>query len=198
MEIYQLIHLFLQSIRIPINMKSFDTEFPISIYVFNVQKFNNDEYNFDFRDDVNFRTVFVRLDDIGILASFDAGAQAVEGKKFFGKYLDKSLHPLQFEELGANLFYKASLFNRNPKVIIQEFENEITIHHMPIAGMSMKPVFRQWNHEAYAHCLSLFTGFPIEFIQPNKNQNQTMTWLENEKDEFMFLNIRDYPYRGYE
>ena len=192
---YQLIHFFLQSVRIPVKMESFETGYPVTIYLFKVQKLKCNDYNFDFRDDINLKTIYARIGDIGILAAFDAGAQAVEGEEYFGRYLQKKLHPLQLEELGANLFYKASLLDRNPKVLIKETESEITIHHLPIAGLSMKSVFREWAEEDYIQILSTFTGAPVEFICPN--ESQIMTWLTNQNGEFTSIDLKNNPYRGY-
>ena len=191
---YQLIHFFLQSVRIPIKIESFEANYPVSLFIFDLQELSQNELNFDFRDDINLRTIFIRLGDIGILASFDAGTQSIEGEKFFGQYINEKLHPLQFEELGANLFYKASLLTRSPKVIIYEKDEEAIVQFMPIAGLSTKPIFAKWEVENYADFLSMFTAAPKKHINPI--QGKIMTWLHNPEGEFMVLDVAKNPYRG--
>ena len=197
MTIFQMHHYFLQSCRVPMTFECFDAEHPWTIYVFHMQELRDHRVNWDFRDDINYRTVFVRVGNVGMLAAFvDGGAISVDAGNSFSRYSEYQLHPLQFEELGAAFFYKASLFDRTPKFILSETDNLCKVVIMPIAGLSQKPVFKKWDPNVYTQVLSIFTGAPVEQIQPAPGK--VMTWLrQQENDEFMRLDIGKVPYRGY-
>lgn len=114
LEHFSLIHYFIQGLRIPITFQSADAPFPGSLFIFRLQSPKDPRACFDFRDDIINQAIFLRLGDVGLLAAFDAGAQSVACKDTFERYTRCVLHPQQFEELGARLFYNARLFNRNP------------------------------------------------------------------------------------
>lgn len=195
MKMFQMHHYFLQSSRVPMAFECFDAEVPWTIYVFQVQPLKTHRANWDFRDDINYRTAFVRMGTLGILAAFDAGAISMDAGDSFLRYAKHPLHPLQFEELGAAFFYKASLFDRTPKLIVTETEGLHKIMIMPIAGLSTKPVFRDWDFHTFAQVLSIFTDTPLEQIHPVPGK--IMTWLrQQENDEFMHLSVDKIPYRG--
>src|SRR5690606_13326652 len=98
--------------------------------------------------------------------AFDMGAQAFEGANFFPRHQAQLLHPVQLEELGANLFAKAKVFQRSPKVMFVESDGEVHFNVLPIAGASMKPVFGELKVEDVAACLSFFTGLHLETLLP--------------------------------
>lgn len=196
MAAFQMHHYFLQSCRVQMEFECFDAEYPWTIYIFQMQELAEQRANWDFHDDINCRTVFVRMGNIGMLAAFDAGAISVDAGNAFSRYSEYSLHPLQFEELGAAFFYKASLFDRTPKFVVTETDGLCKVMVMPVAGLSRKPVFKEWNPNSYAKVLSIFTGASIEQILPEPGK--VMTWLRRQEDnEFMRIDIENVPYRGY-
>lgn len=195
MEAFQMHHYFLQSCRVPMEFMSADAAHPWTIYVFQIQELDNQKMGWDFRDDIHYDTLFIRLGGVGILAAFDCGAISVDAGTSFSRYSKFHLHPLQFEELGAAFFYKASLFNRTPKFVMAENENTFQVSVMPMSGLSGKPVFDEWNLDAYAQVLSFFTGVPVEQLHPAPDK--IMTWLKKQdSDEFMFIDITKSPYRS--
>jgi hypothetical protein len=196
LEPFELIHHFLQAIRVPTVFRSSDAPFPGSIYVFKVQAPREHRAHFDFRDDIEHQTVFLRLGSIGILAAFDFGAQAVEGRRFFGRYARYSLHPMQFEELGAFFFYKARLFNRRPTVLLAESGpgGRAMVVVPPIAGMSGGPVFGSWNPQHFAEVLSVFTKTPLHTLHPQPTK--IMTWLARPDGSWLRMDLRRIQYRG--
>ena len=105
------------------------------------------------------------------------------------------LHPLQFEELGAVLFYKASLLNRVPKVGINECDGSVHVAVFPLRGLSTTPVFSPWVDADYAKVLAMFTAVPIsELFDPQQGVRTTLQKPENE--EVLFMDIAKLPWRG--
>lgn len=159
MHRYDLHHLFLQSSRIPF---SFQPGVPASVFVFPVQVPNEETLQFDLRDDLDNLAIFLRLGDTGILASLQDGrAMTIGPGSFFQQYQAAPLHPLQFEELGARFFCWLAKLNRTPKFLISGGISGITVHQLPLAGLSRKPVFDRYEPKEYAHYLSAFTQIPL-------------------------------------
>jgi hypothetical protein len=131
---------------------------------------------------------------VGILVAFDMGAQSREGKLFFSKYLDKQLHPIQFAELGAYLFIKAKKFRRNPKVIFTESPNEITFIPLPVAGMSMAPVFDDIKSEELAEAKMFFLEYPKEAVMPVEGEGLVATWLHKADGSFHDIKMDKEPW----
>jgi hypothetical protein len=162
------LHVFLQAARLKINFQCMHAAFPASVFAFKVQEPKALEARFDFRDDIRFPALYMRLGSVGILAAFDAGAQAYEWGPLYRKYRRYRLHPPQLEELGAAMFCKANLFDRVPKLIVygdQHRGHEIMI--MPLAGLSTKPIFQEWDDTVFAEFPSAFTRIPVARLTPN-------------------------------
>lgn len=193
-----MLHILMQSIRLKMKFESSDQiDFPASVFVFDLQEPETIEAKFDFRDSCVYHTVYLRLGNKGILAAFDCGALDVEIGRLLRRESKYILHPIQFEELGAKFFYKASLFNRTPKFVVTKFDGEYQFFVMPIMGLSSVPVFNEWQHEEYGRVLSEFVGIPLEVIMPKAGE--VMTWLageDNESPEVPFIDINKQPYRG--
>ena len=186
---YKMHHVFLQGVRLPLK---FETGFPASIFVFSLQESDDISNRFDLNDGIAALTISIRLGRVGIIAALqDGGAQAEMFDDYMTRFEDKSLHPLQFAELTAKVFYKASLFNRTPKYMLMQGSQgskEVTVVQMPLAGFSTKPVFDEWDFGRYAKCLSRITGYPVgQIYEP---PNKVMTWLTNDRDEFVFIDLR--------
>lgn len=187
---FRMHHYFLQSVRVPMSFQNF---FPASIYIFELQSPTDILKQFDLRDDLPRMTMFVRMGNVGILASLqDGGAQQDARQRYFGAYQGLPLHPIQFEELGANFFYAASIFNRTPKYMTAEQNGKVEVSQAPLAGLSGKPLFDKWEMSEYAKFLSVFVGRPMEDVHPYNDQ--VLTWLSDGKSEkFLFMEIESNP-----
>jgi hypothetical protein len=197
MRRYRMIHVFLQAARLPVDFQCIRAAFPASVFAFKVQEPKTLEARFDFRDDVQSPALYLRLGSVGILAAFDAGAQAYEWGPLYRKYRRYRLHPLQLEELGAAMFYKASLFDRVPKLIVSgDRLGGYQIMIMPLAGFSTKPVFREWDGVAFAEFLSAFTNMPVGHLTADGGR-RVMTFMKGDgSNRFKAIDIRRNPYRG--
>jgi hypothetical protein len=121
-------------------------------------------------------TIACRIGEVGLLASLqDGGAQRDSKLPSWRRFQKLKLHPLQFTELSAAFFYSAFLVNRVPKFLIVE-SVPVQVVQSPLQGMSMKPIFADWNQEEFARrFFAPMIGLPLEEIfQPSKG---VASWL---------------------
>lgn len=168
LEQFRACHQFLQAVRIKCK---FHKPVPWSIFVFKVQKYAEKERNFDFRDNIFSLTVALRMNDMGIIACLQDNHAHED---IFGSYFNKihriALHPAQFNELVAMIFYKTSLLNRIPKYVTVLLEDRIEVFSLPLQGYSSKPIFDDWSQQEFAKFVSFHCGIPYEqaFHPPDK------------------------------
>ena len=217
---FRMLHFFLQSIRVSMRFHCANTAFPASVFTFDLQCPETSTARFDFKDNPVNQTIYLRLGTKGILAAFDGGAQDAVVGDLFRRDATQKLHPLQFEELGAKLFYKASLATRVPYFLIaenagfhdvillsmddsdnpsrvraaQHASGAVLFQAIPPANETVPSFFRDWDQKLYAQFLSAFSGVPLEVVNPAGNQ--VMTWLRDDANRFKLIDIRVQPYRG--
>ncbi|HTE01823.1 MAG TPA: hypothetical protein VK668_21185 [Mucilaginibacter sp.] len=167
------LHLMLQSINQPILFEDFK---PFSLFLFKV---NNESDLFGYRDEINTLTFSLRIKDFGLIICLqDNGANRLYHQEVLGKIEGKTLHPIQFEEFNARIFYSAYLFNRLPEYNILPVGDETYLEAMPLRGMSSKPLFDFWQNKTYGQVLENFWkkwGFVL--LEIIKNQEQPMSFL---------------------
>src|SRR5262249_31804760 len=101
--------LMLQSVRVPMRFHGADSGFPASVFVFKLAQPKTMAARFDMRDELVNKAIALRLGTTGVLAVFDGGVQEQVLGHLFRRDGQRTIHPLQFEELAAKLFYKATL-----------------------------------------------------------------------------------------
>ncbi|WP_353195647.1 hypothetical protein [Parapedobacter defluvii] len=145
------LHLMLQSLILPMQ---FDGGIPFTVLVFEV---DNDEQTFNYRDEINTLVYSLRMNDVGIIVCLqDNGTNGVYHRESVQKVEGRCLHPIQFEELCARFFYSAYLFNRLPEYTVLPTDEQVYIEPMPLADMSMKPIFDPWQVKTYGQVLENF------------------------------------------
>jgi hypothetical protein len=169
------LHLMLQSINLPITLEGFK---PYSIFLFKVD--NNPE-EFGYRDEINTLTFSLRIKDFGIIICLqDNGANRIYHKEILEKIRSRVLHPIQFEEFCARVFYSAYLFNRLPEYNILTVGDEIFIEAMPLRGISSKPLFDDWIGKTYGQVLENFwKNWGFLLFEIIKNPENPMSFLFN-------------------
>jgi hypothetical protein len=183
-------HFFVQSLSIPMRFTYENKErIPGSVFLFDLKDSADDSRRFDFRDDLVALSVFIRVGNRGIIAAADGGAIDLAIGDAIRSDGARKLHPLQFYELGARIFYKARLFNRTPKYTMMKHKDNFEVMQMPLAGLSGLPVFNDWNHPDYAEVLSAFTGHPIEKIAPG-DRSKVMTWLRDQNGKHLNIPLK--------
>jgi hypothetical protein len=185
LERFKLHHFFLQSIKRPIE---FHGAFPASRFVHRLQSPKDVRRQFNFRDLHHFLGLSIQLGGVGMIAVLqDGGVQAdILGDTHRG-YYELELHPLQFAEMTARTFYKATLMNRTPKFTIGEGNERITVIQLPLMGFSARPVYDEWSDAHYAWVLSEHTRYPRDVISPAPGQ--VVTWLRNDRGDFLYLDV---------
>ena len=145
------LHLMLQSIYQPVVFEDFT---PFSLFLFKV---DNEPELFGYRDEINTLVFSLRINDFGLIICLqDNGANRSYHRELLSKIEGRSLHPIQFEEFNARIFYSAYLFNRLPEYNVLPIGEETYIEAMPLRGMSSRPLFDFWQNKTYGQVLENF------------------------------------------
>lgn len=175
---FEHMHFLMQSAHGRYEFHGVEVAYHTSILVFDVQEFDNEMFNFMYHDDVSLGCIAIRIGKIGIIYVADGGAQERIAQEVLPKLFAHQLHPLQFEEMTALTFARARGFNRNPlHILVKGGSDQSTrmIFQPPLAGLSNRPVFDEFDRTVFAQLLSQFTGIPLEIISPANGQ--VMTWI---------------------
>ena len=193
---FAMTHLLIQNAHLRIDfLAEGEKRTPGSVFVFRLQSPTQVEMQFDFRDDILRLAVFLRLGNRGIIAIADGGAVDIDVGDILRRDGNFELHPVQFEELCAIAFYKASLLNRTPTYLMSEGTNGLQIFKMPLAGLSGKPVFDPWVPSNYAEVLSMFTGHPLDKIAPG-DRSKIMQWRVDKQGKRLKIDLKKFPVRA--
>jgi hypothetical protein len=185
----QIHHQFLQGSRIPIK---FIDCFPASIFVYRLQRPPSGAYEFNFRDLPVALCVALQMGTVGIVAALhDARTQERAYGSLLRQYERFALHPVQFLELIAAIFYRTTLLNRIPKYIVIESVDALNVFQLPLRGFSLRPIYDDWENAAYAQHLSFHTGLPMEqvFRPP-----MVATYVHGPDRKPQFLDLRTNPW----
>ena len=95
-----------------------------------------------------------------------------------GKINGQVLHPVQFEEFCARVFYSAYLFNRLPEYNLLPVADELYIEAMPLRGMDSRPLFEHWQNKTYGQVLENFWGkWGFLLLEIIKDPERPMSFL---------------------
>lgn len=174
------LHLMLQSLNLPLVLEDFK---PYSVFLFKVENETDDFY---YRDEINTLTFSLRINDFGLIICLqDNGANKLYHREVLEKIGDAVLHPIQFEEVCARVFYSAYLFNRLPEYNVMEVGDDIYIEAMALRGMSSKPLFDDWMNKTYGQVLENFwKPWGYLLFEIIKNPEEPMSFLFDENGGF--------------
>jgi hypothetical protein len=169
------LHLMLQSINLPIQFEDFK---PHSLFLFKV---DNRENEFGYRDEINTQTFALRIANFGLVMCLqDNGANASYHRELYEQIKEGTLHPIQFEEFSARVFYSNYLFNRLPEYEVMPVGEDIFLEAMPLRGISSKPLFDEWANKTYGQVLeSFWKNWGFLLLEIIKNPSQPMSFLFN-------------------
>lgn len=185
------LHLLMQAARTNIIFHGDETNFHSSILVFSTQQHPDPAHRFMYRDDLNYGCIAVRLNTVSLICVTDGGAQERLAEEVMPAVLRHNLHPLQFEEVCAKVFMKARTMTRSPKYLHAFTPSLTQVIQMPLAGLSERPMFGDWDQDEYGRMLASFTGLPLDKVSPGGGK--VMTWLEDLESP-RFIDVRDYPW----
>jgi len=175
------LHAMLQSLLVPME---FENTLPFSLIVVPV---DNPEQTFIYRDEINTLIFSLRMNDFGLLSCLqDNATNNIYHEDALVLVSGHTLHPIQFEELAARYFYSSYLFNRLPEYTYLHTPDKVYVEPMPLADMSMKPIFDHWQAKTYGQVLENFWK-PWGFIlfEIIKNPEQPMSFINDEQGQFI-------------
>jgi hypothetical protein len=150
-ERYQKLHLILQSLVYPMEFKGSKLW---SIKVFKI-KISKDIFNY--KDDSTNLNFSLGMHDFGIVACLqDNGAVAIHEQEITEKFLHKTLHPVQFEEICARFIYTNYLLNISAEYRIKRTEDSVVVESSPLIGTNNKSLFGRWDDDMFAQVLSVY------------------------------------------
>jgi hypothetical protein len=183
------LHLMMQSLNKPV---VFDGFTPFSLFLFKV---NNAENEFAYRDEINTLTFSLRIQDFGLIICLqDNAANGRYHQEIYDHFKNDILHPIQFEEFNAKVFYSAFLFNRLPEYDILPVSNEIFVEASPLRGTSGRPVFDEWQGKTYGQVLENFwKKWGYVLFEIIKDPDQPMSFLFDKNGQRVLAENLELP-----
>lgn len=185
------LHFMLQSLVVPMEFKGTN---PWTIRVVKI-KYSKDVFNY--KDETNNLNFSLGMNDFGIVACLqDNGENGIYHKELTDKIADKTLHPIQFEELCGRFIYSNYLLNTSSEYKIQPTEDSVYIEAVPLPAHNQNPLFSYWDDKMYGEVLANYWK-PWGF---SKNEiitfaNPPISFLINEyKDELIEPETISLPY----
>ena len=146
---FKKLHLMLQSLVVPIEFKGLK---PWSIRVVKI-KYSKDVFNY--RDEPTNLNFSLGMNDFGIVACLqDNGAIGFNQQGIIDKISDKTLHPVQFEELCARFIYANYLLKNYGEYSIQTTSEKVVIESIPLTAAANKSLFGAWDDNMFAQVLA--------------------------------------------
>lgn len=143
------LHLMLQSLVVPMEFKGAN---PWTIRVVKI-KYSKDVFNY--KDSTNNLDFTLGMNDFGIVACLqDNGENGIYHKELTDKIADKTLHPIQFEELCGRFIYSNYLLKTSSEYKIQPTEDIVYVEAVPLSGHNEKDLFFIWDDNMYGQVLS--------------------------------------------
>jgi hypothetical protein len=148
-ERFKKLHLILQSLVVPMVFKG---PKPWSIRVFKV-KYSKDVFNY--KDEPTNLNFSLGMNDFGIVACLqDNSAVGINQQEMTDKFLNKTLHPVQFEEFCARFIYANYLLNHFAEYSIASTEEKVIVESISLTGTANKPLFDRWDDDMFAQVLT--------------------------------------------
>ncbi len=170
------IHLMLQSLVVPMEFKAIK---PWSIRIVKI-KYSKDVFNY--KDEPTNMNFSLGMNGFGIVACLqDNGAVGINQQGIINKILNKTLHPIQFEEVCARFIYANYLLKSFAEYNIHLTGEKVIVESIPLIDTPNKPLFGPWDDNMFAQVLADYWK-PWGFI---KNDIYTfpespVSYLEND------------------
>ena len=170
------LHLMLQSLVVPMEFTGIK---PWSIRIVKI-RISKDVFNY--KDEPTNLNFSLGMNDFGIVACLqDNGAVGMNQQEIIHKISNKTLHPVQFEELCGRFIYANYLLKTSAEYNIQSTEEKVIVESIPLAGTANKSLFEPWDDNMFAQVLA-------DYWKPwgiTKNQiitfpNSPISYLEND------------------
>lgn len=150
-ERYSKLHLILQSLVCNIDISASKLW---SIEVFEI-KISKDIFNY--RDESTNLNFSLGMSNFGIVACMqDNGVVADEQQDIINTFKDKTLHPVQFEEICARFIYSNYLLNSIADYTVELTDEKVIITSEPLKATNNKPLFEPWDDDMFAQVLAVY------------------------------------------
>jgi hypothetical protein len=166
-------HDFMQGIR---RHLEFPLGIPGSIFIFGTTQPDRVESQFDFLDNHNNLSIALRMGSVGVVCCLQDGGltKAFHDHLKRPYYRNNRLHPVQFREITAEVFYKSMLLECTPLYTIVEERSKMLV----IARNPARISFRDWDNVFFCKMLAHFRNQPFEEIYGG-----TVYWASSLRDE---------------
>jgi hypothetical protein len=182
-------HIFLQGIRKKHRFRDF---FPASIFIFETQKTQEVDLQWDFMDNIKTMLIAIRMSDVGVIGVLQDGGTQESYLEPLSDFYQVPLHPIQFAEVVAIIAYRSLLFNRIPKYVSLNGGDIVETIQLSLQRLSSKPIFDEWNSSEYAQVLAFYTGLSVEEVSPISGK--VMTWMKDDKGKVNYIDINKHPF----
>lgn len=173
---FRKLHLMLQSLVVPMG---FEGVKPWTIRIVKV-KYSKDVFNY--KDETNNLNFSLGMNDFGIVACLqDNGAVGINQEDIIRKIADKTLHPVQFEELCGRFIYANYLLNSYADYNVQAMEEKVIIEPIPLTAPPNKSLFAQWDDNMFGQVLATYwKPWGLTIDQIIAFPNPPISYLESE------------------
>ena len=156
---FSMMHLWIQMASLTSDAGNENEYCPGSIFLFRTQQPDTPKAQFDLVDATLANCIAIRLGDVGMVADFlENGVHATMAEDSFQAYQGFPLHPLQFKEMAARIFYAATLIDVETEVEFYGSPDDFKIAFFWHPKENSSP--REWKNEEYAHVLGNVMRFP--------------------------------------
>jgi len=184
-------HLMLQSLIVPMQFNGIK---PWSIAIV---KLNYSKDIFNYKDEPTNLNFSLGMNGFGIVACLqDNGTVARKEKDLLKKIHEKTLHPIQFEELSARFLYSNYLLKNRGKTNIDVEEDKVIITSFACEETPSEPLFAPWQDDMFAQVLAGYWE-PWGFAKKDiiNLPDSPISFLENEyTHQFIEPESIDLPY----
>jgi hypothetical protein len=170
LEILGLHHLYLQAVR---RTTEFPLGMPGSVFVFGTLQPDKAEAQFDFLNLHPYLCLGIRIGSVGLVCVFQDSSiiKAFHDSLRAPYYRRNRLHPVQFREVAAQIFYKAHLLRTPVAFDVLENPQKIQI----VSRHSSDIEFDDWDMEEYCRLLAHFRNQDIrEFYAGSSGYASTL------------------------
>lgn len=163
----------------------FDDFKPWSFFLFKVAEDN--QHPFHHRNEINTLTFTLQMKDFAfIMCLQDNESNTNYHKEIYQKIKNEPLHPIQYQEFCARVFYSNYLFNSIPQYDILHVNEEIYLSPVSLTMLNGKPLFDEWQPKVYAQLLEAFwKRWNYSLVEIMKEPHKPLSFLFDEKELFM-------------
>lgn len=173
---FRKLHLMLQSLVVPMDFKGTK---PWSIRVVKIG-YSKDVFNYkDEPVNLNFS---LGMNDFGIVACLqDNSVVGFNQQSIINKIGDKTLHPVQFEELCARFIYTNYLLKGEAHYHIEVRDEKVIVESVPLVATPETDLFAPWDDNIFAQLLAdYWKPWGITRNQIYSFPNSPVSYLEND------------------